>query len=98
MHKKHEKQRFIFLFLLELPLEVTGHCQERSGDDENAGQEVIQGCFPTPEDCLKTCQENTTATGCEYDTLNKDCYVHTAHLTGVNTNKTGHICWMFVGM
>ena len=63
----------------------------------NSGQEALPGCFPTPKDCLQTCQENTTATGCEYNTLDKNCYIHTAHLTGVNENKGSHICWLFVG-
>jgi hypothetical protein len=65
--------------------------------DQNNGQEALAGCFPTAENCLKTCQENSSATGCEYNTVNKNCYTHTAHLKGVNKSQTENICWLFVG-
>lgn len=80
----------------KLPLKVIGHCQETKSNDDNIGQEALVGCFPKPEDCLKACQENSTATGCEYNIMNKNCYIHTAHLTGVNKEIKTHICWLFI--
>jgi len=77
---------------------VVGHCQEAKGEEQNTGQEALSGCFSNPTDCLKTCQENSRATGCEYDTQNKDCFIHTEHLTGLNDAGSNgkNICWLFV--
>ena len=84
------------LCVLELPLQVMGHCHENKGSDENEGQEQLPGCFLTPEDCLEGCLENTESMGCEFNTTNKGCYIHKAQIQGVGESKV-HICWLFIG-
>ena len=88
----------IYLLFLnaELPLKMKGHCLDADSNDQIIGQEKMDGCFPKPNDCLKACQKNISATGCEYNKLNQTCYVHTAQVTSVRKTE-GEICWLFVG-
>jgi len=80
----------------KLPLKVNGHlCQEKKGNDTNEGQEQLLGCFQTPEDCLKECQEYTESTACEFNNITRECFIHKAHIQGVGEAK-GLTCWLFI--
>ena len=62
--------------------------------DQKNGQEALAGCFPTAENCLKTCQENSSATGCEYNTVNKNCY--NTFSFNINTFSFNPIATLFI--
>ena len=78
--------------LTELPLRMKGHCLP----DQGKGQEELAGCFPKAEGCLKACQKNTSAMGCEYRIPEMKCYIHTTHVAAVKKTEY-EICWLFVG-
>jgi len=80
----------------KLPLKLVGHCKERNGNNTNKGQTQLEACFLSPEGCLDSCEKYKGYTGCEYQTVTKLCYVHTAHINGVNSADDKQICWLFI--
>eukprot|EP00493_Phyllostaurus_siculus_P004311 UN04331 len=74
---------------------MNGYCVRANGQDQNWNVEKAEGNFDNAEDCLRWCEMQPSATGCEFiwGPNNPGCYKHASEVVRGN-GAAFHYCWV----